>query len=49
MMWFAFAWLATCIVVFSVAALAPLFRMTEEDEADEADALIAMRKKGGGA
>jgi hypothetical protein len=48
MMWFALAWLATCIVVFSVAALAPLFRMTEEDS-DEADALIAMRKKGGAA
>ena len=48
MMWFAFAWLATCVLVFSVAALAPLFRMTEED-ADEADALVAMRKKGGAA
>ena len=49
MMWFALAWLATCIVVFSVAALAPLFRMTDADDADEADALIAMRKKGGAA
>ncbi len=38
MMWFAFAWLATCIVVFSVAALAPLFRMTEADEADAQNA-----------
>ena len=44
MMWFAFAWLATCIVVFSVAALAPLFRMTEED-ADEADAQNAQWRR----
>lgn len=33
-MWFAFAWLATCVVVFSVAALAPLLEMTKE-ETDE--------------
>jgi hypothetical protein len=35
MMWFAFAWLATCVVVFSVAALAPLFEMTKEESDGE--------------
>ena len=33
-MWFAFAWMATCVVVFAVAAVAPLFEMTKE-ETDE--------------
>ena len=30
-MWFAFAWMATCVVVFAVAAVAPLFAATKEE------------------
>ena len=30
-MWFAFAWMATCVGVVAVAAVAPLFAATKEE------------------